>query len=491
MQVLTQYHAEVKSFPLSQARVGLMKPGRYSGFDLMSAGTNVVGIPIKIGPSSGSIRSVASDNTQNPLESTVLTGHGVVIKTPDSAQLSITINETIHDRHDTIYLEYLWEDSDTPSAPFIGVIEGSLYASDSNLWGIPDLTLAPALTLVTQTRLGVVFVPAGATVIGQLQYFPDLCPLLGDSSLLDYHDELDVRYAQLAHSNHFLGTQSTEPFQIDYDDTAETVIYTGDSTNALYITNNWKVFTLTGIEKTPGVPHHDGTRMTIFFYNVGVGSRFKRATNGHPPGFDYNTQGIFGGSYFPIKNGDMFEVILDLGGTWRIINAIDSLGGRILTIWNAMNLMSAKLYTPTTFLKIGEPASSDYYKFAAGFSSVGNANYVTSDRLKVGLNMAGFLELTGGFTLTTIPPSRYTPLITLWGAYNPSRNIRGFIYRDEDVGLSGNYKAFHLDKNGTLYVDWTGGSTGALVGTWWNINLIISLNSDSATASGGGLPSLY
>lgn len=487
MQVLTQYHAEVKSFPLSQARVGLMKPGRYSGFDLMSAGTNVVGIPIKIGPSSSSIRSVGSDNTLNPLESSVLTNHGVVIKTPDSAQLSITANATLHDRHDTIYLEYLWEDSETPSAPFIGVIEGSLYASDSNLWGIPNLTFAPALTLVTQTRLGVVFVPAGATVIGQLQYFPDVCPLVGDSSLLDYHDELDLRYAQIAHANHFLGTQSVAPLQIDYDTTAETVIYTGGSTNALYIKNNWKAFTLTGIEQTPGVPHEYGTRLTIFFYDIGSGSRFKRSENGHPPGFDYNTQGIFGGSYFPIPNACMFEVILDLDGTWRIINAIDSFGGKIKTIWDNMDLLLHRTSDPTTYQTVAESNSASAMKFTDYFTSAGNGNWITSDRLKVGINRAGLLEITGGFGTAYIPANGWLTVFTLPASTNFQRKLQGQIYREDDVSIANFAKPCKIDNYGNFKIDLTGCTLGSGPTIWFNVNMMFS-PATAIAPGGGGMP---
>lgn len=482
MQVLTQYHAEVKSFPLSIARIGILRKGRYSGFDLMIAGTGTVDIPIAIKASTDSVRSLSSANAVNAVESTVLTAHGVVIKSPDTVQLSIAPNLTSKARWDRIYLEYLWEDSDTPSSPFIGVISNVT----KPFIGIPP---TPVATTETQVTLGTVYVPAGATSFGSLIYYPEPCPLPGDLSLLDYHEQLDLRYAQLDAANTFTGTQVSEPAEIGLNTTAEVVAYTGNVGNYLLITNNYKALTLTDIQVSPGVPHHDGTRLTLIFANLSASSPsyLKRSTNGHAPGFDYNTQGIFGGPYFPIKNADTFEVILDPGGTWRIINATDSYGGRLLTLWSNLNTVMHQVSDPIIYTKVSENASADTFKFSAPYSSSGNTGYDTTDRLKFGINRAGLLEITGGFSIIASVSPGWSKVFTLPSTHNFQRKLKGFIHRDDDGAIANSYKPFKIDRNGDVWVEW---DTQNGVGTWWVMNVIMSIASGIAPL-GNGLPALW
>ena len=457
MNILTKYYADVQSFPLSQARMGMFGPGRYSGFDQIIAGTGATDIPIKLKHSTAGLKQTDNTNTQTDYIGTVMTPHGVVINTVDVTDLVISKNqggwtqgdapEVAKDRYDLIYLEYWWADEDPGNDPFVGVIEGTAGA------GIPSLTQPKV-----QIALGVVFVPYGAGSFSDLVYTPSIIPYLAGREIISQNPQFDLRFARLNYPNTFNGTQNTTPIGVSITPTSSYTLQLPKTYGNTFIINcNGLSLGLAEVVDADGEQFPVGTRLTLFFKNCPTTSKFLMSTDGHHPGFEWNGLSLGPvGTQYPIRPGYGYEVENYKGRTWRMVNAFDYVAYSIITLKQQVTALQAGYITPTPFRIIPEHAAAEVDSFEVwGFS-----NYMEDgERLRYRINKGGDLEITGQFGFQAVPypyPANQTwvKLFTLDPNYNPQRSLQFMAYGSGilDPTLTTYHKKMKIDLNGAVWI---------------------------------------
>lgn len=127
----TTYKADVTSFELREAMLGVIEPGRYRGYsDITSGGTPVGGlIPIHINHTTTGIQKGTHASTPVLSDKTgvVVTPQGTIIHNTDT-DIDVSIEEGIGqtgDRYDLIYLEHKYYDVIGSNPSTIGVKKGT------------------------------------------------------------------------------------------------------------------------------------------------------------------------------------------------------------------------------------------------------------------------------------------------------------------------------------------------------------------------------
>ena len=488
MNILTKYHADVQSFPLSSARIGMFASGRYTGFDQITAGSGDTGIPIVLVNSNASLQQTKNDNTADDHQGTVLTPHGVVISSTDTIPLNIAKNQDgwsengpvpiNGDRYDLIYLEYWWADADPGNDPFVAVIQGARGT------GVPSLSMP-----LVQVALGVVKVPYGAGSFSELTYTPSIIPYFGGASIVANDPELDARYARLLAPNSLHGTQNTTPYNLTVSPSGNYSLHLTKANGNIFtidcggaIINLWEL-SIIGSDFVPG------TRLTLYFKNVSNSSRFLMSTDGYRGGFIWNS-GLVGTPYYPIRNGMCYEVELQVTpGPWRIVNAFDYLSYIVGGLRTNVDALMAGYVAPTPFRQVPESGSGYGDDFNQAFSSVGASS---GERLRYRMNKGGDLEITGQFRPVVQklhPGPVWEKVFTLLPDYNPGRTIVIEAQRVEQVTSSdaNTSRRVKIDSTGAVSLSmYTADHTG-----WYDINVTISLALGSGGAdsgNGGGSP---
>lgn len=344
MKQFTSYQAPVDSFPLSEARIGLFKAGRYTGFDIISPGPAGPGIPITLGHSVSTLPYIKSNNSFGPKHGTLLTTQGVVLKTDESFNLTISPNPSGEVRLDIIFCQYTWSDNIMGGSTEIGVIEG--------VPGMVSTLTDPARQFI----IGYVKVPTGAT-FNSLTYTPAVTPLPGGGKITDYYPTLDDRYARLQSPNTFYGTQadSISPIPLVVDGTGELKL--NHSANTFILTGDLFQgepfdYDIGGISSPQGI-YSSGTRITIMFKNIGDNSYIKHGT---PTGTGITIDTTyFTGMSFPtdikLNDGDIMEFVLSGLNTWYLVNNAAYLyrRERYLTSWvTGIDIQVNKVNIPLT-----------------------------------------------------------------------------------------------------------------------------------------------
>jgi hypothetical protein len=447
---LTKYHALIQSFPLAQARLGMFKSGRYSGFDTMIPGVSGSGIPIKISHAGSVIPPVDNNNQWGSAEGVVLTPHGVVIKSSDIVELGVAVGvlppdplqdsgipivpgDANAERTDVVYLEFQWIADDLGFDPFIGVIQGT------NGGGIPALGNAR-----TQVAIGYIIVKRGATTINDLTYIPAKVPALGGANLVTNYPELSNTYAQLNGLNDFTKYQRSVPKDINLTlDAGDYIILDYDSNFYNINCNNAIAAQFRGIRPAADKVYKEGTRLMLRFYNVGQGSAWGISSNGNPPGFTMPIGGLSDSLVNLVRQDSIYEMVLVPNKTWWFTNMITSFGSDIKFLREQVAALAANQINATAKVSVapyngtnnlpGDPGT-----FMSPFFSKAPVNTYT---VKYRINAAGDLEISGQFQSVVmagvVAYQQY--FLTLPPGFNPNRTIGFTIQRQGMPAAGGSY----------------------------------------------------
>lgn len=172
----TTYQVDITSFELREAILGIVRPGRYSGYDTIVAdGTPDGTIYLKLQHSSEGVKKLpkGSSTLSNPI-GVVVTTQGSIIHEDQEIDIDIPDNSGgANYRWYVIYLEHDYVEVQGANNATYGVIVGT---SGS---GIPALTED-----YHRVPIGYIRVEAGGTSISNLDYFPaNSIGRLGDDRL--------------------------------------------------------------------------------------------------------------------------------------------------------------------------------------------------------------------------------------------------------------------------------------------------------------------
>jgi len=173
----TTYQADILSFELREALLGVVKPGRYSGFDQISAdGTPDGTIYLILSHSSDAVQKLAKGGSSlgNPIGVAVTTQGTLIHEDDDTIDIDIPDNSAGGDyRWYVIYMEHDYVEVQGANNATYGYIAGTAGG------GIPSLT-EPYHRII----LGYIRADANGTSISDLTFFPAATtPKVGDDRL--------------------------------------------------------------------------------------------------------------------------------------------------------------------------------------------------------------------------------------------------------------------------------------------------------------------
>lgn len=170
-KIFTTYKAAVNSFPLGEKLIGLMKPGRYNGYDLAVSPNNDLNVVIS---HSGSIPKTDADGTYSPEFGAVIMPTGIVIHEYDPVNVLLVNNiGGSNDRIDYLICEHEYEEEEVLPPAYYSIVQG------------PPTGEEPILPNPSrQVIIGKFTVPVGAYLFEHVEYQTLLPELLGDSKTL-------------------------------------------------------------------------------------------------------------------------------------------------------------------------------------------------------------------------------------------------------------------------------------------------------------------
>lgn len=163
----TRYHNYKRgliSIDENQRLLGIVKPGRYAGFDTMS---NISGLSCEINHTQTGIQKTKLDLTQTPLTGVFVTPQGVVIN--EDAPINVvfdTNSGNAQARVDLIIYSHSHITTPGGANALVSVVKGPI--SSFTLPALPN----PA----TQIIMGIMVIPANATNLSGAKYLPSTVP---------------------------------------------------------------------------------------------------------------------------------------------------------------------------------------------------------------------------------------------------------------------------------------------------------------------------
>lgn len=384
--VHTAYQDPINSFPLSTARIGVQKAGRYCGFDTMVTRVAAGDIPVAINHSATGLSPSTTANEVGDTIGAVITPHGSAITSNEDVLVVLSANATSNPRIDVLYLEFIWADENPGNTPTFAILQGTAAAIPVE----PELTY-PAI----RVKLGTFYLAANASNISGVTYTPAPVPLPGGAEILTNFPELDTRYAQLHNTNTFTKTQYWNAAEVEV---ASGTIHLPETGNTFKVVGDGNQLAVVFIGKAGDIPFQEGTRITLMFENLGPNSFLDGSIDFgmqvfRASGLITTTSGI-PTSAFPIKSGDVVDLVYrgTYGGygTWEILSPISY----ILTWLHTLNLGVRALQNPTAipWVEVLESGAGTYC-FEPGFTAIGQS------RLSYRTNIMGQLEFKGSFSM--------------------------------------------------------------------------------------------
>lgn len=167
-KIFTTFRAAVESFPLGEQNVGLFKPGRYSGFDVMEQSLSG-GLSIEI-KHSGTINKTQNDGNQAPAYGSILMPTGIIIHDDETLKFNVQSNTgNLNQRIDWLICENEYQAVEGGTPAFYSIIQGP---NDGTEPVIPDTT--------KQILIGKLKIEAGSSSYTGLTYEPSIANLPGD-----------------------------------------------------------------------------------------------------------------------------------------------------------------------------------------------------------------------------------------------------------------------------------------------------------------------
>lgn len=187
-RVYTQFQDLVNSFPLSEARVGILPAGRYRGYDYLSVPSiSDTEFSIEIVHYNTGVKEVNNQNSYGTEMGVLVTGHGTVISDTGIVSLKIPLNTTESDKTYYLVCEYYRVDSEGGSEPEYLALES-----------IPNPEV--------QVLLGTFNITAGGSDATAVSYVPELIPSLGNADIIDNNPKLFQYFPGLSTDNEFTGS---------------------------------------------------------------------------------------------------------------------------------------------------------------------------------------------------------------------------------------------------------------------------------------------
>lgn len=183
----TTYKATVESFPLGLQHIGLIKPGRYNGYDVMESTS---GLNIRL-THSGQIRKTLVDGTADNNFGALVMPTGMVIHDNDNVVLAVSSNQgNSNIRYDYVICEHNYQQVQGGTLATYSIIQGP---TDGNQ---PSLTDGKK-----QIILGVIEVAANGDSYADLTYKVATTPLPGDMDPADLFEYINSLVTQIVAGN--------------------------------------------------------------------------------------------------------------------------------------------------------------------------------------------------------------------------------------------------------------------------------------------------
>lgn len=165
-KLFTTFRAAVESFPLGEQNIGLLKPGRYNGYDVMNS---LGGLSIEIAHS-GFIPKTLKTGTPDNLFGALLMPTGIIIHDTDKPNLSVAHNSgNPNKRTDFVICEHEYQ-----------AVQGGTPANYSIVQGPNDGSLPILPNPEKQVLIGRIEIKANGYQYNDLTYYVEKTPLPGD-----------------------------------------------------------------------------------------------------------------------------------------------------------------------------------------------------------------------------------------------------------------------------------------------------------------------
>lgn len=162
----TTHRAAVESYPLGYQKVGILKPGRYNGFDVM---TSTGGLGISIGHSGQIPKTNIEGDAENAFGA-LLMPTGIIIHQHDALLLSVPTNQSYETaRVHLVICEHNYS-----------AVQGGVPATYSIVEGNHPINIPSIPNPTKQVAIGTIKVEANGNTYEDMTYTPILGPLLGD-----------------------------------------------------------------------------------------------------------------------------------------------------------------------------------------------------------------------------------------------------------------------------------------------------------------------
>lgn len=157
------YKASVDSFPIAEKNIGVLKPGRYNGYDtIASAG----GQDVSIGHS-GSIRKTNNDGTDGSEFGALVMPTGIIIHDTDNVLVTFEGNPNATARRDLVICEHDYQEIEGGNEATYSIVKGP---TNGNLPSLPDPSKQVILGVLTVT----------GSQFSDVEYTPQVVNLPGD-----------------------------------------------------------------------------------------------------------------------------------------------------------------------------------------------------------------------------------------------------------------------------------------------------------------------
>lgn len=167
-KLFTTFRAAVESFPLGEQNVGLLKPGRYNGFDVM---TSLGGLDIEI-YHLGLVPKTDKTGTPDNNFGAILMPTGIIIHDSDKPKLTVNHNSgNTNERVDFVICEHEYQP-----------VQGGTPATYSIVQGPNDGTLPTLPNPEKQILIGRLRIKPNGYQFSDLTYEVERAPLPGDLS---------------------------------------------------------------------------------------------------------------------------------------------------------------------------------------------------------------------------------------------------------------------------------------------------------------------
>jgi len=189
----TEFQDLVKSFPLSEARAGIIPPGRYRGFDsLVPNSSGISGgfynLMFSHYPSGVEILMDDDEDTLSGLTGVIVSPHGTILHFDQEIDIPVPQNVRSYPVYYIVYCEYHRVNTPGGATPSFGITNGALTS--------------------TQIAIGSIQVNPSTNEWADVVYNPNKVPDFGYANIIDNHPILAATFAMLSGNNNFSGVNT-------------------------------------------------------------------------------------------------------------------------------------------------------------------------------------------------------------------------------------------------------------------------------------------